>query len=61
MSNVLLFYINNTFANLLMLTYFYMLQPFVEEPFNAIKMISLNVKDVLILRSFLISLVDVGL
>lgn len=44
-----------------MLTYFYMLQPFVEEPFNAIKMISQNVKDVLILRSFLISLVDVGL
>lgn len=60
MSNVLLFYINDN-ANLLMLTYFYMLQPFVEEPFNAIKMISLNVKDVLILRSFLISLVDVGL
>lgn len=60
MSTVLLFYINDN-ANLLMLTYFYMLQPFVEEPFNAIKMISLNVKDVLILRSFLISLVDVGL
>lgn len=53
------FYINDTFANLLMLTYFYMLQPFVEEPFNTIKIISLKVKDVLILCSFLKSLVDV--